>query len=59
MKAQIPTDVPNPSQNTPIDLTSMFDILLYIVAPVVLLFLYFYLRKKSIKNSNSEKEDNV
>lgn len=57
LNLQIPTDVPNPSQNTPIDLTSIFDILLFIVAPLVLLIVYFFLRKKSKRGATSEKED--
>ncbi|MEZ4779995.1 MAG: adenylosuccinate synthetase [Flavobacteriaceae bacterium] len=51
---QIPTDAPNPSQNTPIDLTSVFDVVVFIVAPVVLVFLYFFLRKKERPNSDSK-----
>ncbi|MEZ4857657.1 MAG: adenylosuccinate synthetase [Flavobacteriaceae bacterium] len=46
MKLQIPTDVPNPSQNTPIDITSVFDIVLFIVAPILLIVFYILLRRK-------------
>ncbi len=51
---QIPTDVPNPDNNTPINLNSMFEVLLYIVTPVILILVYFYLRRKA-KNSKDEK----
>lgn len=54
---QIPTDVPNPDNNTPVDLTSAFEVILYIVAPVLLILLYLYLRKKS-RSSGTKKEMN-
>lgn len=44
---QIPTDVPGPNNNTPIDFNNVIDVLLYIVAPVLLFVLYLYFRKKS------------
>ena len=56
---QLPTDTPNPSQNTPIDLTSIFDIVVFIVAPVVMVFLYFFLQKKERPNNDSKNEDNT
>lgn len=44
--AQIPTDVPHPDNNSPIDLTKTADILIYIVMPVlILLLLALRLRK--------------
>ena len=55
---QIPTDVPNPDNNTPIDLTNIVDILLYIVAPIVLIVFYILLRKQSRKKRNDQSEDN-
>ncbi len=39
--AQIPTNLPNPDDNTPIDLTKTADILIYIVLPVIILLLLF------------------
>ncbi len=57
MKIQIPTEVPHPSNNSPIDLSNIFDVLLFIVAPLLLIVFYFLLRKKSRGNDNSEKED--
>ncbi|MBX2965805.1 MAG: hypothetical protein KF845_06645 [Cyclobacteriaceae bacterium] len=44
---QIPQGIPN--QSTPIDLTSTTDILLYIVAPVVMIVLYVIWRKNKKK----------
>jgi hypothetical protein len=57
MKLQIPTEVPKPSNNTPIDLSNIFDVLLFIVAPLLLIVFYFILRKKSKQNKDSKKED--
>ncbi|HAT66937.1 MAG TPA: adenylosuccinate synthetase [Flavobacteriaceae bacterium] len=57
MKLQIPTEVPNPSNNTPIDLSNIFDVLLFIVAPLLLVVFYFLLRKKGKENADSKKED--
>ncbi|MAZ72550.1 MAG: adenylosuccinate synthetase [Flavobacteriaceae bacterium] len=37
--AQIPTDVPHPDDNSPIDFTKTADILIYIVLPVIILLL--------------------
>ncbi|GAB5399572.1 MAG: hypothetical protein Aureis2KO_11570 [Aureisphaera sp.] len=43
---QIPTDVPNPDNNSPIDLTSPLEIVVYIVIPLVMLAIYFWVRRK-------------
>jgi hypothetical protein len=51
---QIPTDVPSPNNNTPIDLNSTFEVLLYIVAPVLLIILYLFLRKKSRTTASTD-----
>jgi len=37
--AQIPSEVPKPSNNSPIDLTKTADIILYIVMPLLILLL--------------------
>ncbi len=39
--AQIPSELPNPDDNSPIDLTKTADILIYIVLPVIILLLLF------------------
>lgn len=57
MKLQLPTEVPSPDTNSPIDLNSPFDILVYIVAPVVLIVLYLYLRKKSRSQEEEDSSD--
>lgn len=55
MNLQIPTEVPHPDTNTPVNLSSTLEVVLYIVAPIVLIILYFYLRKKS--RSATDKDD--
>lgn len=49
---QIPTEVPHPDNNTPLDITNPFEIIVYIVIPIVLLLFYFVLRKKIYKNKD-------
>ena len=39
MFAQIPTEVPHPDNNSPIDLTKTADILIYIVLPIIIIIL--------------------
>jgi preprotein translocase subunit YajC len=43
---QIPTEVPKPQNNTPIDLSSPFDVIVFIVCPILLVGFYFYFRRK-------------
>ncbi|MEL6810528.1 MAG: adenylosuccinate synthetase [Bacteroidota bacterium] len=56
-KAQIPRDVPHPDTNTPLDFTSPFEIIVYIVIPVVLIIGYLVLRKKRRKTDESGHEN--
>ena len=49
IKAQIPTQVPGPDDNSPIDLSNTADILIYIVLPVIILLLLLF-RLKNKKN---------
>lgn len=51
---QIPTEVPHPDNNTPLDITNPFEIIVYIVIPIVLLVVYFFLRKKRHKNAEED-----
>lgn len=55
---QIPTDVPHPDNNTPVDLSSTFEVILYIVAPILLFIVYIYLRKKSRSTGSKDKMNN-
>jgi hypothetical protein len=50
---QIPSEVPKPQNNTPIDLSSPFDVAVFLVAPILLVGFYFYIRRKQrIKRKN-------
>ncbi len=58
---QIPRDVPHPQNNTPVDFSDPFQILLYGVVPIALIGFYFFLRKRSrgkegISSDISEKD---
>lgn len=54
--AQIPEGVPQPGRNTKLDLTSPTNIILYVVIPILLVSLYFYLRYLKRKR-NRRNED--
>lgn len=43
--AQIPTEVPNPSDNKPVDLSNPADIVIYIVLPICAIILFLVYRK--------------
>lgn len=47
--AQIPTGVPGPEDNSPIDLTDVADILIYIVLPVIIILLVVMRHKNKKK----------
>lgn len=49
--AQIPKDVPHPDNNSPIDLSKPFDVIVFIILPIVIVFLYSIWRRKK-KNKN-------
>lgn len=57
MFLQLPTEVPHPGTNSPIDFNSTFDVIVYIIAPIVLIVMYFYLRKKSRNAENDDHSD--
>lgn len=57
MMIQIPTDVPNPANNTPVNLNNPFEVILYVIAPILLFVLYLYLRKKSRSNKTTNESD--
>ena len=49
---QIPTGVPHPDDNTPLDLSNPADVIIYIVLPVIAFGLFFYWRWKRKKMAN-------
>lgn len=52
---QQPTHVPSPQNNTPIDLNSWFDVVVFIVLPIVMIFLYFQWRRQVKKDKEADK----
>ncbi len=46
---QIPTDVPHPDDNSAIDISNTFDLVVYIILPIVLILLYFFWYRKKGK----------
>jgi len=47
---QQPTHVPGPQTNSPIDLNNWFDIIVFIILPLGLIFLYFFWRRQVKKD---------
>ncbi|MDT0554855.1 hypothetical protein [Patiriisocius hiemis] len=43
--AQIPSEVPHPDTNRPIDMDNTTDIIIYIVLPILILLLYFFVKR--------------
>lgn len=58
--AQQPTHVPSPQNNSPIDLNNWFDIIVFIIIPIVLVIIYFLWRSqvKKDKEAEQQKEEN-
>jgi len=55
---QIPREVPHPDNNTPLDVTNPFELIVYIIIPIALIVLYFFLRKKRKASQKNEEENN-
>ncbi|MCL8006103.1 adenylosuccinate synthetase [Gelidibacter japonicus] len=51
---QIPSSTPNPGDTSPIDFSSPFEVIVYIVAPILLIIFYFTYRKKQRKDKDQE-----
>lgn len=54
MLAQQPTHVPSPQNNTPINLNNWFDIVVFIVLPLVMVFIYFLWRRQVKMDKEAE-----
>jgi preprotein translocase subunit YajC len=52
MYAQKPTHSPNPQDNTPIDFNNLFDVIVFIVLPILMIIFYILWRKQVKKNRN-------
>ncbi|WP_194767505.1 adenylosuccinate synthetase [Tamlana sp. I1] len=47
---QLPMGTPNPDDNKPLDLSDPFEVIVFIVLPVIIVILYFLWRKQKQKN---------
>jgi heme/copper-type cytochrome/quinol oxidase subunit 2 len=56
LSAQQPTHVPGPQTNSPIDLNNWFDIIVFIILPLVMIFFYFMWRRQV--KMDKKKENN-
>lgn len=52
MYAQKPTHSPNPQDNTPIDFNNLFDVIVFIVLPILMIIFYILWRKQVKKDRN-------
>ncbi len=43
---QIPTDVPKPQNNNPIDPSSPIELIVYIILPILLIVTYIIIRRR-------------
>jgi len=57
--AQQPTHVPGPQTNSPIDLNSWFDVIVFIVIPLAMIIFYFMWRRQvKLDKEADRKKDN-
>ena len=49
---QLPIGTRNPDDNSPIDLTNAFDVIVYIILPVLMIIFYILWRNKKKKDKN-------
>lgn len=48
---QTPTSTPNPGEGSPIDFSSPFDVIVFIILPILLIIFYLLYRNKKKKDS--------
>ncbi|RMB57327.1 adenylosuccinate synthetase [Dokdonia sinensis] len=53
---QIPTDVPKPHNNSPIDPSSPIELIVFIVLPILLIVTYIIVRKRRRDKRNKDKD---
>lgn len=57
LSAQQPTHVPGPQTNKAIDLNSWFDVIVFIVLPILLIVIYFMWRRQVKKDKLNDKNN--
>ena len=48
---QLPPGTQNPDDNSPVDFSNPFDLIVFLILPVVLIVFYFWWRNKRNKNN--------
>ncbi|WP_299780884.1 adenylosuccinate synthetase [uncultured Formosa sp.] len=48
--AQLPLGTPNPDDNTPIDFTDPFDVIVFVILPILMVIFYVIWKKKQKNN---------
>ena len=51
---QLPIGTRNPDDNSPIDLTNAFDVIVYIILPILMIVFYIIWRKKKKQDQDRE-----
>ncbi|MBA6154754.1 adenylosuccinate synthetase [Gelidibacter maritimus] len=51
---QIPSSTPNPGDSSTLDFSSPFEVIVYIIAPILLIIFYFAYRKQQRKDKDNE-----
>lgn len=53
--AQIPTEVPKPQDNTPLNFSDPFEIIMFFILPIVFIVLFFIWRGKKKRDAEDKK----
>ena len=51
---QLPTDIPQNQNNTPIDPSSPLELVVFIALPILLIVVYFIVRKRRKKENSQD-----
>ena len=49
---QLPMGTPNPDDNSPIDLTNPFDVIVFIILPIFMIVFYVFWRRNKKRGGN-------
>lgn len=52
--AQIPTEVPKPQDNSPLDFSDPFEIIMFFILPIVFVVLFFVWRSKKKRDAEEK-----
>lgn len=53
-RIQLPIGTPNPDDNQPVDLSQPFDLIVFVILPVVIVVLYIIWRRKKKQERNNK-----